>query len=105
MKRRTCGDKQAMRVLRWIRKYPGWWHLICTPDDEHMNMVMMSRLIIHLEKHKLYELIMILLMVHRNTNYVRCACRHVALEMVTENWNGNVMRKEQMIRGILQQLQ
>ncbi len=105
MKRRTCDDKQAMRVLKWIRKYPGWWYLICTPDDGHMNMVMMSRLIAHLEKNQLYELIMVLLMVHRDAEYVRCACRHVVLEMTVENWNGNAMGMDRLVKEILCQLQ
>ncbi len=104
MKIMTNREKQAARVLRWTRKYPGWWYLVCTPDDGHMNMVMMSRLISHLAKHQLYELIMVLLMVHRNTDYVRCACRHVVFEMVADNWNGNIVGKEWLIRKILRQL-
>ncbi len=105
MKKITERDRQAVWVLRWIRKYPGWWHLICTPDDERMNMGMMSKLIRHLEQQQLYELIMVLLMVHRNTGYVRNALYYMTLEVVTENWNGNVKDRQWMIEGILQQLQ
>ena len=70
-----------------------------------MNMVMMSRLIAHLEKNQFYELIMVLLMVHRKNDYVRCACRHVVLEMTAENWNGNAMGMDRLVREILCQLQ
>ena len=38
-------DKQTLRFLEWVKQYPGWWHLICTPGEEHMNMGMMKMLI------------------------------------------------------------
>lgn len=29
--------KQTIRFLKWINRYSGWWYLICTPNDEHIN--------------------------------------------------------------------
>ena len=57
MKKITKRDKQTIRFLKWINKYPGWWQLICTPNDEHMNVNMMNMLIKHLAQEQLYEII------------------------------------------------
>lgn len=38
----TRRDKQTVRFLKWTRRYSGWWFLICTPGDEHMNLDMMK---------------------------------------------------------------
>jgi len=35
-----------IRFLRWIRRNAGWWYLICTPNEEHMNMSMMMKMLI-----------------------------------------------------------
>ena len=71
MKKITKRDKQTIRFLKWINKYPGWWQLICTPNDEHMNINMMNMLIKHLAQEQLYEIIFVLLMVHRKEKYVK----------------------------------
>ena len=62
----TKRDKHTIRFLKWIRRYSGWWYLICTPDDEHMNLDMMKMLIQRLAKEQFYEIIFVLLTVHRN---------------------------------------
>lgn len=31
--------RRSRKLLKWISRYSGYWHLICTPGDEHMNMV------------------------------------------------------------------
>lgn len=30
----TKRDKQTIRFLKWVRRYPGWWYLICTQGKE-----------------------------------------------------------------------
>ena len=70
------------------------------PGAGHMNMAMTGRLIAHLEINELYKLITVFFMVNRNTDYVKCACRHEVLEMTEENWNGNAMGRERLVREI-----
>ncbi|MCI8753042.1 MAG: hypothetical protein HFH66_17190 [Lachnospiraceae bacterium] len=101
MKKITKRDKQTIQFLKWINKYPGWWQLICTPDDEHMNIKMMDMLIRHLAQEQLYEIIFVLLMVHRNEMYVKDALNSMLLDMMTENWGGKKKDRKQMIKDIL----
>lgn len=104
MKKVTKRDKQTVRFLRWIQKYPGWWHLICTPDDKHMNIGMMRMLIKHLEQEKLYEIIFVLIMVHRNEGFMKNFSDCMSLEIIIDNWNGKIKDRQQIIKEILQYL-
>ena len=101
MKKITKRDKQTIRLLKWVRRYPGWWYLICTPNEEHMNIKMMNTLIKHLAQEQLYEIIFVLLMVHRKEKYVKDVSNFMLLDMVTENWGGKGKDREQMIKDIL----
>ncbi len=101
MKKITKRDKQTIRFLKWVKRYPGWWHLICTPNDEHMNIKMMNLLIKHLAQEQLYEIIFVFLMVHRKERYVKDLSGFMLLEMITENWDGKRKDKEQIIKDIL----
>ena len=101
MKKITKRDKQTIRFLKWINKYPVWWQLICTPNEEHMNMQLMRTMIKQLAKEQLYEIIFVLLMVHRNEMYVKDALNSMLLDMMTENWGGKKKDRKQMIKDIL----
>lgn len=101
MKKITKRDKQTIRFLKWINKYPGWWQLICTPNDEHMNINMMNMLIKHLAQKQLYEIIFVLLMVHRKEKYVKDISNSMLLDMVSENWGGKRKDRKQIIKNIL----
>lgn len=37
---------RTLCFLKWIRDHSGFWYLICTPDEEHMNLDMAKRLLI-----------------------------------------------------------
>lgn len=104
MEKITKRDKQTVHFLKWIKRYSGWWFLICTPNDEHMNIGMMKSLIERLEKEQFYELIFVLLMVHRNEPFMKNIFNYLSLEIITENWNGNAIPGEQIIREIIQLL-
>lgn len=104
MEKITKRDKQTVDFLKWIKRYSGWWYLICTPNDEHMNMGIMKSLIKRLEKEQFYEIIFVLLMVHRNEEFMKNISNYLLLEIITENWNGNQMSKKQIIRKIIQLL-
>lgn len=102
MKKITKRDKQTIRFLKWVRRYPGWWYLICTPNDEHMNIKLMHELIRHLAKKRMYEIIFVLLMVHRSETYVKDMPCFMLLNMMIENWNGKRKDREQMLNDILE---
>ena len=58
-------------------------------------------LIRHLAQEQLYEIIFVLLMVHRNEMYVKDALNSMLLDMMTENWGGKKKDRKQMIKDIL----
>ncbi len=101
MQKTTKRNRQTVRFLKWIDRYPGWWHLICTPDDEHMNVGMMKMLIERLQREKFYEIIFVLLMVHRNESFMKNIDEQILIKIVTDNWNGKVKNGEQIIDEIL----
>lgn len=96
----TKRDKHTIRFMKWIRTYPGWWYLICTPGDEHMNPDMMKMLIEQLAKEQFYELIFVLLMVHRNVGFMDSVFKTMLLEMILAGWKGEVIGKDQIIRDL-----
>lgn len=102
MKKLKTRDKQTLRFLKWIRRYPEWWRLICTPGDEHMNINMIHTLVSHLAEEQLYEIIFVLIMVHRKESYVKDISSYMLLDMVIENWSGKRKDREQVITDILE---
>lgn len=102
MKRITKRDKQTIRFLRWVKRYPGWWYLICTPNDGHMNIKMMNTLIRNLAQEQLYEIILVLLMVHRKERYVKDISSLMLLDMAIENLGGKRKDREQMVKDLIE---
>jgi len=98
MKRR---DKHTIRFLKWIRKYPGWWYLICTPGDEHMTIDMMQMLVKRLAKEQFYEIIFVLLTVHKNAGFMKNVFDFMMLESILAGWKGKVNGKEQFIQDLI----
>lgn len=100
MENLTKRDKQTIRFLKWIRRYSGLWYLVCTPGDEHMNLDMMKKLIERLAKEQFYEIIFVLLMVHRNAEFMDSVFKTMLLEMVLAGWKGEVKDKEQILQDL-----
>ena len=96
----TKRNKQTIRFLEWIRRYPGWWYLICTPGDEHMDIVMMKSLMERLSKEGFYEMIFVLLTVHRNAGFMDSVFKTMLLELILAGWKGEAFQKEQWIRNL-----
>ncbi len=96
----TRRDRHTIRFLKWVRKYPGWWYLICTPNEEHMNISMMKMLIERLSKEQFYEIIFVLLTVHRDADFMNSVFKTLLLEMILSGWKGEVNGKDQLIRDI-----
>ena len=81
------GTAQTVRFLKWIRKYGGWWHLICTPNHEKMNPQMMKMLIKKLYQEGFYEIIFVLLMVHRENPILAHTAESLFLDSVIKHWD------------------
>ena len=100
----TKKDRNTIHFLKWIRQYPGWWYLICTPGEENMNISMMKMLIERLAKEQFYEIIFVLITVHRNAGFMNSVFKHLLLEMILAGWKGEVKGKEQFIRDMTELL-
>ncbi len=101
MEKITKREKQTVHFLKWINLHSGWWYLICTPNTKHMNMETMKSLIEQLEKEQFYEIIFVLLMVHRHENFVENMFNYLLLDILTENWKGNSINGKQIIKDVL----
>lgn len=96
-------NRQTIRLLRWINRYAGWWYLICTPDDEHINPSISQTIIEQLAKEQLYEIIFVFLMVHRNEDFIKRAGQAMFAEMLIDEWNtGN---KDEIIKNLIEHLE
>lgn len=88
MKKEQKSSTQTLHFLKWIRKYPGWWYLICTPNDEHMTLDMMRHLLQKLSHEGFYELIFVLLMVHREHPTLSRLSDYLLLDSLIARWDG-----------------
>ena len=102
MEKENSRMKQTVKFLKWIRQYSGWWYLICTPNDKHMNPEMMKMLIERLDKAALYELIFVLIMVHRKEPFVDSFIKSVLLDMLIARWD---IDKEEIVKKFIEHLQ
>lgn len=92
-------NRQTIRFLKWINRYSGWWYLICTPNDEHINNSIIQTMIEQLAKEELYEIIFVLLMVHRNEDCVKTTGQAVFMEMMIAQWNAG--NREELIKNLI----
>ena len=65
-----------------------------------MNLDMMKKLVEQLAKEQFYEIIFVLLMVHRNEDFMDNIFKTMLLEMILAGWKGEVKDKEQIISDI-----
>ena len=65
-----------------------------------MDIGMMKMLIERLAKEQFYEIILVLLMVHRNADFMDSVFKTMLLEMILAGWKGEVKGKVQFIRDI-----
>lgn len=76
--------KRSRKLLKWISRYSGYWHLICTPGDEHMNMVTARNIIKCLARNGLHEYIFVFLTVHREEEFIKNMLSFVSLDLLLE---------------------
>ncbi len=85
---------QTLRFLKWIRNHSGLWYLICTPNEEHMNMDMLKQLVGRLYQEGFYEMIFVLLMVHRDNPALSHVSEYLLLDSFIARWG---QEKEEII--------
>lgn len=79
--------KRARDVLNWSRANRTYWRIMCTPNDEQMTPDMMKKIIINLQENSLYELIFVMLTVHRKTPFVNDILADITNYMMYRRWN------------------
>lgn len=90
---------QTTRFLKWIQKHGGWWYLICTPNEEHMDLQMVKTLVERLYNEGFYEIIFVLLMVHRDEPVMAHVTEYLLLDGMVERWEQD---KEEIVRKLLE---
>ena len=88
MKTHTKRDQQVIHFLKWVRRYPGFWKAICTPENEEhpMDLKKMQMLVGKLRQEGLYEMIYVLLTVHRKEPYLDEIARAMLLDTLIQCW-------------------
>ena len=75
--------QDTIRLLEWIQDCQGLWRLICTPNDPNMTCTMMKQLIQQLADKQFYEIIFVLLTVHRNQNSMALTLKGLFVRMIS----------------------
>jgi len=86
MKNKNNRTAHTLRFLKWIRDHSGLWYLICTPNEEHMNLDMMKQLIGQLCQEGFYEIIFVLLTVHRDDPSLSHLPEYLLLDSFIARW-------------------
>ena len=97
---RTQRDWDTIRLLEWIQEYSGLWRLICTPNAPEMTYNMMKRVIQQLADEQFYEIIFVLLTVHRSQHSMTIALKELFVKMISAGWKGETYNKERFFRDI-----
>ena len=92
-------DKQTIRFLKWIEDYPGWWHIICTPDCENINVQTIQDILKKLAKESMYEIMLVFLMVHRKDNYMKNLTEAMFIQMLIAQWEDG--HKEDIVEELI----
>lgn len=87
MKKNIHKTTRTVRFLKWIRDHSGLWYLICTPGEEHMDLDMMKRLVEQLYQQGFYELIFVLLTVHRENPCFSYLPEYLLLDSFIARWD------------------
>lgn len=97
--KKNMRNKQAVRFLKWINEYPGWWQLICTPNHELASIRNMQTIIRKLAKESFFEIILVLIMVHRNEEFVKDLCQYMLMYLTTKEMESG--QTDEIIREII----
>ena len=75
---------QTIKFLKWTRENDARWRLICEPDNEKMNYSVMKLLIEQLTKERFYEIILVLLHVHKDKEYTKKIYQDLFANLLTK---------------------
>ena len=78
--------RQTFRFLRWVRKHGDWWQLICEPGSEHMDIKTMQLLVKRLAKERFYEMIFVLMEVHKNEEFMKSVNKVMMKDLIMSEW-------------------
>ncbi len=101
LKHKDNRTQQTQRLLRWIQTYPAWWYLICTPGAKEMTRDMMCNLIKRLADKGFYEIIFVLIMVHRNASFMKLLPEYMLLDSLVDQWQRD---KDKLIDNVIYHL-
>ena len=73
-------------MLKWARKHREYWRMICTADDDRMTRDTMKKIIETLCKASTYELIFVMLTVHRSRPFVSDLLSDMTNYLVATRW-------------------
>lgn len=97
----TKRDDYTIGLLQWIRDNPGLWQGICTPGDKLMYFETMKELIEQLSREGFYDIILVLLTVHRHNSNMKNALEGLMTEMFLAGWQEEVYDKEQIMEALM----
>jgi len=86
MKLHENRTNQTIRFLKWTRKHNGLWQLICEPDNERMNLKMTQEIIKKLAKEQLYEIIFVLMEVHKDKEFMKSTSQIIFKDLLIAEW-------------------
>ncbi len=90
-------NERIIRLFKWILYEPGLWYIICTPDDKRITPSGMQALLRKLEGEGFYEIIFMLIMLHREKDFMKSMFFYILTELASDKWksgHGNeIIRK------------
>lgn len=92
--------KRIKKLLKWINEYGGWWYLICTPDSRFMKPETLQMIIRRLEQESLYELIFVIIMVHRKNEFINQEFKKMLGKRLYKEIKGKKKQIKRFIKGL-----
>lgn len=96
-------DKETVRFLKWTLRNPGLWYLICTPDDKRNTPSNIRTLIEKLAKESFYEVIFVLLMLHRNKKFMESVCFSMLTDIAIGGWQNG--QEDKILKKLIEYLE
>lgn len=68
----------TLDLIEWISEYPGYWSIVCkTYGEEQVGLTAMMNTVKSLEKHGLYEMIVVFLTTHKDVPAIEGVKEHL----------------------------
>ena len=96
-------NTNLIRLIEWIERYPGYWDMACDSNDEHMNMGKMQMIVKSLAQAELYDVIMVVLTVHKNCVFVQSIEKELMLQFLKKQIQDD--KRDKLINFITKRLE